>query len=347
MKEFAGSTGVNVRPHAKTHKSPDVARLQIDHGAAGITCAKLGEAEVMVHNGIADVLIANQVVGEDKLARLAGLCHLADVKVAVDCESNARALSEAVSRAGSRAGVLVEVDVGMKRCGVRTAADALRLASLVASLPGLEFKGLLGYEGHAVMLAPREARREACHTANEVIGGTRRLLEDHGLTCEIVSGGGTGTYDMTGAHEAFTEIEPGSYVFMDTKYSSLDLPFEQALYVVTTVISVPEPGLCVVDAGLKSMTTEFGLPEPSAWLPAGSPAAAPAPLSPGSVRVVRLSEEHACLDNPAGLPVSLGDRLFFKPSHICTTVNLHDFYHVFADGRFCGRWRIEARGATY
>jgi D-serine deaminase-like pyridoxal phosphate-dependent protein len=347
MQEFVAGAGVSVRPHVKTHKCPEIARLQVESGAIGVTCAKLGEAEVMVQRGIKDILIANQVVGTAKLVRLAEIGKVADVKVGADDETHVRAISDAASFMSSEVGIVIEVDVGMGRCGVRTKEGALTLARLIKALPGIRFSGLLGYEGHTVLATPRSTRLQNCTEANAKLVGVARHLEDNGIDVEIVSGGGTGTYDMTGVYQGITEIEAGSYVFMDACYGKLGLPFEQSLFIVCTVVSTPEDGVCVVDGGLKTMTSEFGYPVPAFLMKAGGGEnKAPIRLSSEVVQVKILSEEHAILDTGT-LEVSVGDKVFMIPSHICTTVNLHNQYQVFQSGRFVTRWDIEARGASY
>ncbi|MDQ7793893.1 MAG: alanine racemase [bacterium] len=226
--------------------------MQLEHGAIGITCAKLGEAEVLVHAGVHDVLIANQVVAPPRLARLASLCHLAEVKVCVDGEENLRDLSRAAVAAGSKIGVLVEADVGMGRSGTRSAAATAELASLAASLAGIEFRGIMGYEGHAVFRVSREERTTACRAANALLLEHAAAVRHRGLPCPIVGAGGTGTYDISGSCPGITEIQAGSYVFMDATYRRLLPEFVPALTVLTSVVSRPEPSRAVVDLGMKS-----------------------------------------------------------------------------------------------
>jgi len=331
MAAFCREHPADLRPHCKTHKCPTIAWMQIRAGAIGVTCAKLSEAEVMAQAGIEDILIANQIVGRYKIERLVALARTSHLTVAVDDADNARALSQAAQRAGAQLSALVEVDIGMKRCGVAPGDEAVRLAQEVDALPGLRFAGLQGYEGHAVMLPDPKARQQAAEEAIGQLAATRDAIEASGLAVGILSGGGTGTYDITGAHPAMNELQAGSYATMDGRYASLGLPFSCALTVEAQVISVPRPGRAIIDAGLKTMTSEFGLPTV---------------LSLEGWRVAHLSEEHATLQREGGEALALGERVSLLPSHGCTTINLHDVYHVMRGGRLEALWPIAARGCV-
>jgi len=330
MAAFLADKPAALRPHTKTHKCPTIAWMQIHAGAIGVTCAKVGEAEVMARAGIRDILIANQVVGEDKIARLMGLAAYSDVMVAIEDLANARALSEAAAARGIALRVLLEVDVGMGRCGVAPGQATLDLAREVCALPGLRFEGLMGYEGHAVMIPDMAERTAAAHRAMGLLVGSRDLLVENGIEVAIVSGGGTGTYAITGAYEGLTEIQAGSYATMDAKYLTIRSEFLPALTVLATVISRPAPDRIVTDAGLKAMTKDFGWPEPF--------------QAPG-VTVRGLSEEHGTLDvTDPGVALRPGDKLRFIPNHGCTTINLHDRFHVVRDGALVDVWPILGRG---
>jgi D-serine deaminase-like pyridoxal phosphate-dependent protein len=335
MAAFFRQSRAVLRPHAKTHKSPVIAHRQLDAGAVGITCAKLGEAEVLAHAGVRDILVANQVVGEQKIARLVHLSRYAQVTVCVDDVVNAEQLSAAAQATGTSVGILIEVDVGMRRCGVEPGEPALELARRVAELPGLVFRGLQGYEGHLVNLREREERARRVRDAMAPLIETRRLIEDAGIPVEVVSGGGTGTYDMTSQIEGFDEIQAGSYVFMDATYCKVEGPagvFEPAAFLWSTVLSRPAPDRAVADIGLKTAATELGLPEAAGI---------------EGVTVLGLSEEHARL-RLEGEARSLrpGDKLRFLPGHICTTVNLHNHYIVVRDGIVEAVWSVAARGCS-
>ena len=329
MAALARDAGVALRPHIKTHKCPQIAQMLLDAGAAGITCAKVSEAEVMVDAGITDILIANQIVGAFKIQRLVSLAKRSQLTVAVDDADNVAMLSKEAERAGVTVGVLVEVDVGMGRCGVAPMEPALALAQTVAALPGLELRGVMGYEGHAVMIPDATEREQAVQAALTPLVETAALLRDRGLTADVVSAAGTGTAAMTARFPGITEIQPGSYATMDARYGGLDLGFEPSVTIVAQVISVPREDRAVLDAGLKSATTEFGNPpvrSPEGW------------------RLAHLSEEHGVLHREGGSPLALGDRVALIPTHGCTTNNLHDRFFAVQGGIVAAVWPIAARG---
>jgi D-serine deaminase-like pyridoxal phosphate-dependent protein len=333
MARFSAESGVNIRPHAKTHKCPIIAHKQIDKGAIGITCAKLSEAEVMASAGIKNILIANQVVQRTKINRLASLVRLADVMVAVEDPGNIEDLDAAARAKGVTIPVVIEVDVGMNRCGSRSVEETLLLARKIAASPNLELRGLMGYEGHAVFIKDIEERRARCAEANDLLVKHKEALEDAGCEVSIVSAAGTGTYDLAGRNPGITEIEPGSYIFMDTRYGGIEgINFEQSLFVLTTVISKKGPSEAILDAGKKAVTEEFGLPRV-----AGAP----------GWELTKLAEEHGFIKatQPA-CELRVGDKVRLIPSHCCTTVNLHDMYYC-CRGEFVEAvWDIAARGCV-
>lgn len=333
MADFFRDRPAKLRPHAKTHKTPELARMQLDAGAIGITCAKLGEAEVMADAGIRDLLLANEVIGAQKIARLVAVAKKADIMIAVDTAENAREVSDAAVAAGVRVRVLVEVDIGQGRCGVPPGAPAVRLAQEVIKCKGLAFKGIMGYEGHIVLNPDREARETGCQQAMTLLVGTKNDLEAAGIPVEIVSGGGTGTYAVTGSFPGVTEVQAGSYITMDARYKGLDLGFECALTVLTTVVSRNGADVVVCDAGMKAVTREFGMPE----------------SKDARMEVAHLSEEHGKLIVKSAVPHRVGDKIELIPSHGCTTINLHDTFYGVRGGRWrrsgtsrqegkCGEW---------
>ena len=258
ITDYFSNKKAKLKPHFKTFKCVTIAHKLINAGAKGITCAKLGEAEVLVNAGIKDVLIANQVVDRDKISRLAGLAHGdSKVSVAVDNEENILRLSEAASMFGSTLYVLVEVDVGMKRCGVNTAEEALRLAKVISRSKGLVFEGIQAYEGHLVHIPEYQKRLDGVKEVIAKITSVKEYLEKAGIKINEISGGGTGTYDMTGNNTIWTEIQAGSFVFMDTDYDRLGLSFKDALTVLAQVIH-KRPGFAVTDAGLKVCAPDGG-----------------------------------------------------------------------------------------
>jgi D-serine deaminase-like pyridoxal phosphate-dependent protein len=331
MARFFADRPTSLRPHAKTHKCPEIARRQIEAGAIGITCAKVGEAEVMVEAGIQDILVANQVVGERKIDRLTDLASRSQIMVAVDDLDNVQQLSMACTAKDVTLRVLVEVDIGMHRCGVQPGEAALRLAQEVAEAPNLHLAGLLGYEGHLVQIHDPEERQTRVLEALIPLQETRDLMERNGLPVEIVSGGGTGTYDISGSNPPMTEIEAGSYVFMDTTYRKTRPEFKQALYVLSTIVSHPAPERLVTDAGRKTISDEFGKPTPL-----GIPGAS----------TKRLSEEHGILSlaDPGAVGLCPGDKVRLVSSHCCTTTNLHDRLYVIQKETLVDVWPISARG---
>ncbi|MHB1004277.1 MAG: DSD1 family PLP-dependent enzyme [Chloroflexota bacterium] len=333
MAKFFADKPAKLRPHAKTHKCPIIAQKQLAAGnAVGITCAKLGEAEMLVAGGIQDILIANQIVGSHKIARLMGLAHHANLMVAVDDPGNVTELGAAAVAAGLELRVLVEVNIGMNRCGVEPGEPALSLARFVADTKGLRFTGLQGYEGHLVMNPSPEERRQRTLAAMKMLVDTRRLLEANGVPVEIVSGGGTGTHYITGTIPGIDEIQAGSYVFMDTKYRSVGIDFETALTVLATIISRPTPDIAVTDAGMKAMTSEFGVPEVKGI---------------EGATLAKLSEEHGKIEfaHP-NQDLKIGDKVQMIVSHGCTTINLHDRYFGIRDGRLETVWDIAGRGKS-
>ena len=330
MAAFFEPLSARLRPHFKTHKCTRIARMQMEAGAVGMTCAKVSEAEVLVSSGVRDVLIANQVVGSIKIERLMGLvARHVDLKVAVDDETNLRELSRATTARDVELGVLVEVDVGMGRCGVPVGERLVELCQFVDASPHLVFRGLMGYEGHAVLEPDPDRRREVTERALAELRRAKELVEEAGLEVEIVSAGGTGTYDITGKCPDVTEVQAGSYAVMDATYGAVRGEFRTALTVLSTVISRPAPGRAVTDAGLKSITGEFGMPRV---------------VSHEGVTVERLAEEHAILKVPADARLSVGERVALLPSHCCTTINLHEEFVVVERRHERGRWAIEARG---
>ncbi|HUT31939.1 MAG TPA: DSD1 family PLP-dependent enzyme [Planctomycetota bacterium] len=333
MAEWFAGRACTLRPHAKTHKCTEVARRQVKLGAMGITCAKLGEAEAMAAGGIEDILIANQVVGATKLKRLAALARRAMLTVAIDNLANASEIAQAVRRVGAAVGVLLEVDTGMGRCGIPPdRVTVVRHAQELSRMPGLRFRGLMGYEGHAVLVDDPAERRAKAEAAGRTLLDCAAAVRGAGIEVEVVSGGGTGTYDFTGALDGFTEIQAGSYVFMDARYRRVRPEFETALFVAATVVSRPTPDRVILDAGMKSVSHEFGLP---------------IVVEPQGLQVVGLSEEHVkCVAAAGTCDLSVGDQVWLLPTHCCTTVNLHDRYWCVRDGKLEGTWAIEARGKS-
>lgn len=323
--------GTSLRPHIKAHKSPELARLQVAAGAIGVACATLWEAVVMAKvAGIDDVLVANQVVGDDKLLALAALAREHRVTVAVDDPANVRQLSRAAVAAGSGLELLIEVDVGMGRAGVRTAGQAVALAGAIAELPAVQLRGVQGYEGHCMAEDDPPTREAATRRANEMLLGVVDALDEAGHACPAVSGGGTGTYAVTGANPRIDEVQAGSYVLMDTFHERL-VPgeFELAITVIGRAVS-RQGSTIVLDCGRKSVSTDFGIPQL-----VGHPEA----------RVRMFAEEHCLVDFDGPPSLELGDTAEVAPSYAPTGVNLHDVFHVVEDGVVTGIWPVSPRGS--
>ena len=337
MKEMTEAAGIHYRPHSKTHKSAAIARMQIDAGAVGVCCAKLGEAEVMAANGIGNILITTAVVGESKIGRLLHACNQAPIAVVADNAANVDMLGRMAQAAGRKLDVLVEADVGQGRCGVQTPAEAVALAQPIDGHPWLAFGGVQGYQGKIQMIGDI-AQREA-----ETAAGLDRLvavvdaIEKAGIGVPVKTGGGTGTSPFDLARGLLTEIQPGSYVFMDSRYGGIGWPgtnappFEQALFILTTVVSKPLPGRAVVDAGLKSASSDHGPPV----------------VHDANGGVFDFGgDEHGIITMAGGgdVPLEVGDRLRLVPSHCDTTVNLYDQYVVVQGDAVVDVWPVDARG---
>jgi D-serine deaminase-like pyridoxal phosphate-dependent protein len=333
MAAAAKSFGKHLRPHIKTHKTPVLARRQIDHGAIGVAAAKLGEVEAMVLGGLQDILLTTPTVGPRKVARLLALSRHARLINVVDDARIAAALSDAFEREGLALDVLVDVNVGQDRTGVRPGEPALMLAQRVQELPGLRFRGLQGYEGHVQHIYLEPERRQACQAAMLKLSETARLIKDAGLPVDIVASGGTGTHRFTGQTDEVTELQPGSYVVMDSDYSRVDgLGFANALTILSTVISHVNPERAVIDAGHKAASTESGMPVVTDL--------------PGAAYVPAGDEHGELILEGSGRKLKVGDKVELIPSHCDTTINLYDYYHVIRDGRLEAVWPIAARGAT-
>jgi 3-hydroxy-D-aspartate aldolase len=329
---------VRVRPHAKTHKCPQIALRQIASGAVGVCCQKVSEAEALVEGGVTDVLIANEVVGAPKLKRLAALAQRARIAVCADDAQNVAALDAAARAAGIRIDVLVEVDVGANRCGVEPGEPAVALAQRIVACSGLRFAGLQAYHGAAQHRRTVDERRAAIESAVAKVKATLAGLRAAGIACERVTGAGTGTYLFEAASSVYDEIQPGSYIFMDVDYAKNEwagsgIPrFEHSLFVWTTVMSRPAADRAVVDAGLKASSVDSGMPRVA---------------DVEGAEYVRASDEHGVLSLSGACRLAVGDKLKLIPGHCDPTVNLYDFYVCVRDGRVEALWPITARGAVW
>jgi D-serine deaminase-like pyridoxal phosphate-dependent protein len=327
MARYFAARPQKLRPHFKTPKTPEVARRQLAAGAIGITAAKVGEAEVLARAGLGPILIANQIVGRTKIDRMFEAARAVEMIAAVESEFNIRELEEGAARAGASIGVIIEVDTGMHRCGTAEPAETVALARRIGRGP-LRYRGVMGYEGHAVLIPQREQREAAARAALTALSAHVDALRGGGLAPEIVSAGGTGTYDIAGNWPGVTEVQAGSYVFMDGAYRFVrpDLG-RPALTLLATVVA-RHGEWAIIDAGMKSLTNEFGAPRGND-LP---------------VKVARLSEEHGHVE-AGNLEIAPGTKIEIVPSHGDTTINLHSEYYVCRGDEVVAIWPIEAARA--
>lgn len=318
--------GVGWRPHAKCHKSPDIARRLIAAGAIGITCAKLGEAEVMAEAGLDSILIANQVVGPVKMRRLVALRRRAHVTVAVDDPAQVEELGAAAREAEVTLPVVVELNIGQNRCGVDPGEAAVALSRRVHETAGLEYRGLMGWEGHVMSLEDGE---EIARRAREAVAGLTRSAEmcrSAGLPVEVVSAGGTVSYRTTGGVPGVTEVQAGGGVLMDAFYQRRGVPLKPALTVLTTVVS-RRPQWAVVDGGFKT----FGL-------------VPPVPLLEGASGFEPSAEHGTMHLARSNLSLKVGDRVGFIPGYVDMMAFLHERIFAVRKGRVEEVWEIAARG---
>lgn len=336
MAKLAADANIAWRPHAKAHKSPAVAEMQIAAGACGICCAKLGEAEVMAAEGSKDILITTPVIGASKLMRLLHIANEATVSVVADDAVNLEDMAKFAQTLGVRPDVVIEVDVGQGRCGVRPGEAALELAKQVMTADWLNFKGLQGYQGAIQMTASFEERKQAASDALVKLTRTADLIRDAGIPCDYLTGGGTGTSVIDAAAGGLTELQPGGYLFMDARYREIEwddgdrTPFEQSLTMLASVISKPAENRCIIDMGLKAISSDGG---------------PPVPLDLPGASFKFAGEEHGELSwESEPCPLGIGDQVRFVPTHCDTTVNLHDRFIVTSSKAVTGVWDIAARG---
>ncbi|MHA3977826.1 DSD1 family PLP-dependent enzyme [Halovulum sp. GXIMD14794] len=338
MRDDCAAMGVALRPHGKMHKCAEVAQRQIALGASGICCQKLSEAEAFARAGIRDLMVTNQVTDPLRIGRLVKLGGQVRVSVCVDDAGNVAALSRAAEAEGVTLDVLVEIDCGSGRCGVAPGAAAVELAQAVAAAPGLRFAGLQAYHGSAQHIRDAGERAATVAGVADLARETVAALEAAGLTCGVVGGGGTGTYPYEGRSGVYTELQCGSYAFMDADYSRVLDPeaqgvgrYRQAMFVLASVISTARAKGGVCDAGLKALAVDSGLPVVSG--------------APGVV-YAGASDEHGLLDAPEGA-LRLNQRVRLMPGHCDPTVNLHDWMVAMRGGRVEALWPVTARGKLY
>jgi D-serine deaminase-like pyridoxal phosphate-dependent protein len=323
--------GVAWRPHCKGHKSPDIARREVAAGAIGVTCAKLGEAEVMAAAGIRDILIANQVVGATKVERLMALLGKSRVIVAVDSVANVEELARAAAPAGKIAEVVIEVDVGMERAGVAPGGPVLALAKEIAARPGVKLVGLFAWESQATRIADQAEKDRVVQFALAKLATTAKACTDAGHTMGIVSCGGTGTFPYCAQQPGVTEIQVGGAIFSDVHYREhYHTDFAPALTILATVTSRPNPTRIILDAGRKAMSCDMAMP---------------APLGLPRIAEIKLSAEHGKIElaAPSDTP-RIGDKIELTCGYSDSTVFLHDQIVAIRKGRIEAIWPLLARG---
>lgn len=342
MGDFAKQMGVRHRVHGKMHKSVDVALLQETLGSSvGVCCQKVSEAEVFARGGIKDVLVSNQVRQPEKIDRLARLPKLgARAICCVDDLANVADLSEAAVSHGTQIECLVEIDCGAGRCGVTTTPAVVEIAKAIDAAPGLKFAGLQAYQGAMQHLDSYEDRKAKIEIAVAQVKDAVDTLKAEGLECDIVGGGGTGSYYFEGTSGVYNELQCGSYAFMDADYGRIldkdgkridQGEWENALFILTSVMSHAKADKAIVDAGLKAQSVDSGLP---------------VIFGRTDVTYVKCSDEHGVVADPDGV-LKVNDKLRLVPGHCDPTCNVHDWYVGVRNGKVETLWPVSARGKAY
>jgi 3-hydroxy-D-aspartate aldolase len=338
MQGFVNEMGVRLRVHGKMHKSADIALKQIEAGAVGICCQKVSEAESFARAGVKDVLVSNQVRDPAKIDRLARLTKLARTICCLDDEANIAELSAAAQAHDTTIEVLVEIDCGAGRCGVAYGEPVVELAKKIEAAPGLKFSGIQAYQGAAQHVHSFEERKAKIDEAIRQVRETVEMLSAQGITCDIVGGAGTGSYYFEGNSGVYNEMQCGSYAFMDADYQRvLDeegnhiSEFENALFILTTVMSHSKPDKAICDAGLKAQSVDSGLP----YI-----------FGRNDVEYIKCSDEHGVVSDPNGV-LKVNDKLKLVPGHIDPTCNVHDWYVGVRGGKVECVWPVTARGLAY
>lgn len=339
MAAFARSNKLALRPHAKTHKSVDIAKLQLAAGAVGVCCAKLGEAEALAEGGVQNILITSPVVTPQAIARLVVLNGKINVlRVVADNPDNVDALAAATQAAEQSLAVVVDVDPGIRRTGVPSPEAAVALTQRIAEAPSLRFAGVQYYCGAQQHIESFADRRAAIVDRTDYLKTVLQALEDAGHKPEVVTGGGTGTHQIDAELGVLTELQAGSYVFMDKQYNDCDLdgqgrkPFETSLFVDAHVISANSASMATIDAGFKALSTDGGLPVVTDGAPTGA-------------MFVFMGDEHGALIAPDHV-FRIGDHVSLAVPHCDPTVNLYEAYHVVRDGALIAIWPVSARGRS-
>lgn len=342
MGDYAKAHGMRHRSHGKMHRSVDVQKLQESlGGSVGVCCQKVSEAEVFARGGIRDILISNEVCDSAKIDRLARLPKYgARIAVCVDDLANVGALSAAAQRHGTTLDCLVEIECGARRCGVETAEGTIRIAKCIDAAPGLSFSGIQAYQGAMQHLRSYQQRKAALDSAIVQVKAVLQALEAVGLTAERVTGGGTGSYYFESNSGVYNELQCGSYAFMDADYGRITDrdgnridrgEWENALFILTSVMSVARTGLAVCDAGLKVQSVDSGLP---------------VVYGRDDVTYINCSDEHGVIEDKGGV-LRVNEKLKLVPGHCDPTCNLHDWYVGVRNGKVEVVWPVSARGRSY
>jgi len=342
MGDYAKAHGMRHRVHGKMHKSVDVAKLQEKlGGAVGVCCQKVSEAEVFVRGGIKDVLVSNQVRDPKKIDRLAQLPKLgARIIVCVDDIDNVAELSEAAQKHGTQLDVFVEIDCGAGRCGVTTTQDVVNIARAIEAADGLRFAGIQAYQGAMQHLDSYEARKEKLDIAIDMVKDAVQGLKAQGIECELVSGGGTGSYYFESNSGVYNELQCGSYAFMDADYGRIldkdgkridQGEWENSFFILTQVMSHAKKDKAICDAGLKAQSVDSGLP---------------VVYGRDDVKYIKCSDEHGVIEDPNGV-LKVGEKLKLVPGHCDPTANVHDWYVGVRNGKVEVVWPVSAHGKAY
>jgi D-serine deaminase-like pyridoxal phosphate-dependent protein len=341
MAEFAAKRGIQLRPHAKTHKSAEIARRQIAAGAPGVCVAKLGEAEALADAGIENLLITSPVVTDKGIERLMALnARVSDLMATCDNPNVATRLEAAAKASGKTLKVVVDIDPGMSRTGIPMGDRAIALVEQVVKSPNLEFMGLQCYAGNVQHMESPNERRDRSLSVMRDLGELRDTLTKRGIKPKIISGGGTGTFDIDPDAHVLTELQVGSYVFMDRQYRDVwtkpgdAVPFETSLFVQTTVISANRDGMATTDAGFKSFATDAGSPE----IATGAPE--------GANYFFFGDEQGGILYSTAGGKLVPGNVITCVVPHCDPTVNLYDVYHAVRGDTLETIWPVDSRGRS-
>jgi D-serine deaminase-like pyridoxal phosphate-dependent protein len=332
MAKFAKEHKIGLRPHVKTHKCPIIGKMQLEAGANGICVARIGEAEIFAEHGFEDILIANEVIDLYQIKRLVKLNKKSLVRVCVDSEKNILDLNKIASKEDQKLEVLLEVDVGLGRNGIKPGDSALNIANSIKKKSHLELVGLQGYEGHLTSVIDPGLRKEKTEDCMQKLVETRNILNNNGYEITYLTASNTVTYKFSADYNGITELQPGTYIFNDEHYHGLAPEFNKAVTVLSTVSNNPGNRIYSIDAGLKAATNDNGNPIFKNF---------------SKTKIKVMTEEHSIIRTGPKDQLEIGQKIELYPSHICTTVNLYDFFTVIEEGEVKGRWDILARGKNY